>query len=92
MFIESRIFFDEILLVLGHVFEGVNRIGCAGRNTGATVDAALGVHKHLSCRFEPGLILLGMNAVGGADLYAEGILDTGISDYIGHDESISRMK
>jgi hypothetical protein len=33
-----------------------------------------------------------MDAVGGADLDAEGVLNAGISNYVGHNESISRMK
>jgi hypothetical protein len=31
-----------------------------------------------------------MDAIGRADLDAERVLDAGISNYIGHDESISR--
>jgi hypothetical protein len=92
MFVEGGVLFDELLLFLGHIVEGVNRIGCADRNAGATVDAAFGFHIHLSRGFELRLVLLGMDAIGGADLDAEGVLDAGISDYIGHDESISRMK
>jgi len=33
-----------------------------------------------------------MDAIGQAGLDAKGILDAGISDYIGHDESISKRK
>jgi len=86
MLIEGFILLDEVLFVVGHIVDRVNRIGCADGNAGATVDAALGIDVHLSRGFEPGLVLLGMNAVGGADLDAEGVFDTGISDYIGHDE------
>ena len=39
-----------------------------------------------------GLVQLGMDAVGGADVDAEGVLDAVISNYVGHDESISRVK
>jgi hypothetical protein len=86
----GRVFLDEVLFVLGDIVDGVNRIGGAGGNAGATVDAALGIDVHLSRSFELGLVLLGVNAIYGAGLDAEGILDAGISDYIGHDESISR--
>jgi hypothetical protein len=92
MLVKSRVLLDEVLLVVRQVVEGMNRIGCTGRNASAAVDAAFRIHIHLSCSFELGLILLGMNAVGGADFDAEGVLDAGISDYIGHDKSISRMK
>src|SRR6202035_5348 len=43
-------------------------------------------------RLETGFVLLGMDAIGRADLDAKGILDARISDYIGHDESISKRK
>src|SRR6266567_1403916 len=74
MLIEGRILLDEVLFVVGHIVESVNRIGCADGNTGATVDASLGIDVHLSRGFEPGLVLLGMDAVGGADFDAEGVL------------------
>jgi hypothetical protein len=92
MLVEGRVLLDEIFLLLRHIVEGMNRIGRADRDTGAAVDAAFGVHIHLSGGFETRLVLLGMDAIGRANLDAEGVLDAGISDYIGHDESISRMK
>jgi len=76
---------DKFLLLFRHVFHGMNRVGGAGGNASATVDASLGIHIDLSGGFEPGLVLLGMNAIGGANLNAEGILDAGISNYIRHD-------
>jgi len=90
--VECGVLLGEFLLVLGHIFEGVNRIGGAGRDAGATVDAAFGIDVHLSGGFELGLVLFRVNAVGGANLDAEGVLDAGISDYISHSESISGMK
>ena len=36
-----------------------------------------------------GLIALGMDAIGRANLNAQGVFDAGISNYIGHDESVS---
>jgi hypothetical protein len=92
VFVEGSVVLDEILLILGHIFQSVNRIGSAGRNASAAVDAALGIDVPLGCGFESRLVLLGMDAIGGADLDAEGVLDAGISNYIGHDESVSRMK
>jgi len=92
MLVEGGVLVDKVLLVLGYIVNGVNRIGGAHWNTGAAVDAALGIHIHLGSGFETGLILLGMDAVGRAYFDAEGVLDAGISNYISHDESISRMK
>ena len=51
-----------------------------------------GSTQHLSRSFELGLVLLGMDAVGGADLEAQRIFHAVIGNYVGHDESISRMK
>src|ERR1700731_3281888 len=82
---KGSIFLNEIFLVLRHIVDGMNRVGGASRNTGATVDTTLGIHIHLSGGFETGFVLLGMDAIGGADLDAKGILDAGSSDYIGHD-------
>src|SRR5450755_327343 len=92
MLAKGSIFLNEIFLVLRHIVDGMDRVGGASRNTGATVDTTLGIHLHLSGGFETGFVLLGLDAIGGADLDAKGILDAGISDYIGHDESISKRK
>ncbi len=86
----SSVGFDELLLVVGNVVGGKNRIRGAGRNAGAAVNALCRIDKKLLCFFKPGLILLGMDAVGGADVDAEGILDAGIGNYIGHDESLRK--
>ena len=83
---ERCVLLDEVLFVLRDVVQGVNRVGGADRNTGTAVDAAIRVHKHLGRRLEGGLVLLGMDAIGGADIDAEGVFDTGISNYVGHDE------
>jgi hypothetical protein len=49
-------------------------------DTGATVDTTLGIHIHLTGGFETGFVLLGLDAIGGADLDAKGILGAVISD------------
>jgi len=90
--VEGRVPVDEFLLVFGDVFEGVNGIGSAGRNAGAAVDAAFGIDVHLGGGFEFGLVQLGMDTVGGANIDAERILDAVIGYYVGHDESISNLK
>jgi hypothetical protein len=84
--VESGVLFHEFLLVLGHVFQSVDRVGSAGWNTSAAVDTSLGIDIHLSRGCEAFLLLLRMDAIGGADLDAQGIFDAGISNYIGHDE------
>jgi hypothetical protein len=88
----SRIFLDEFLLFFRHIFEGMNRIGPAGGNAGAAVEASLGIHIHLSGGFEPRLVLLRMDTVGGAHLDAKRVFDAVVSNYLGHGESVSRMK
>lgn len=91
LLLEMRsVLLDEFLLVLRQVIERVDRIGCAHRHAGTTIDATLGIDIHLGRGLEIGLVLLGMNAVGRANLDAERIFDAIISNYIGHDESISK--
>ena len=80
---------DEFLLVFGHIFERMDRVGGANRNTGAAIDAAIGIYVHLGRGFELRLVLLRMNAVRGAHVDAEGVFNAGIGNYIGHDESVS---
>lgn len=89
MLVEGGVFLDEILLLFGNIFERMNRVGGAGWDTSAAVNAAFGIYIHLSGGFEAGLVGLGVNAIGGADLDTERIFDAGISDYISHDESFS---
>ena len=84
----SCVAFDELFLGLGNVFEGENRIRSAGRDAGAAVDTLHGIDKELSGRFETGLVLLGMDAVDRANIDAEGVLDAGIGDYIGHGKGL----
>jgi len=86
---EGGVLLDEILLLFGHIFERVNRVGGADWDTGAAVNAAFGIHVHLSGGFEARLVGLGMNAIGRTDVDAERIFDAGVSNYIGHDEWFS---
>src|SRR3954451_13032861 len=86
---EIRVLFDELLLIFRNIFERVDRVGSASRNACATVDASLGIYIHLTRGFEAGLIRLGMDAIGRANLNAEGVFNAGISYYVGHDESVS---
>jgi hypothetical protein len=86
---EGGVLVDEILLLFGHIFERVNRVGGTDWDTGAAVNAAFRIHVHLSGGFEGRLVGLGVDAIGGADVDAERIFDAGISDYISHDEWFS---
>jgi hypothetical protein len=92
LLIEGSVLLDKVLLLFGYVLNGVNRVGGASGNAGAAVDAALRIDIHLSRGFELRFVLLGMDAIGGADLDAERIFNAGISNYIGHDESISTVE
>ena len=64
----------------------MDRVGGASGNACATINAALGIDIHLGRGLEGGLVLLGMNAIGRANLNTEGVFDAGISNYVGHDE------
>jgi hypothetical protein len=90
--VKGGVLLDEFLLIFRHVFQRVNRVRSASRNASAAVDAALRVDIHLRGSFEPGFVLLGVNAVGGADFDAKRVFDASISDYISHDERISTME
>src|SRR3954453_16556675 len=87
--VASRVLLDRFFLIFGNVLKIVNRGRGAGGHTGATVDAAVGIHIHLSGGFALGLVCLRVDAVGRTDLDTERVLDAGISNYIGHDKSIS---
>jgi hypothetical protein len=50
-----------------------------------------GLHTSES-HFKTRLVLLGMDAIGRADVDAEGVPDASIADYIRHGESVSYMK
>lgn len=88
----GRIGFDKLLFVLRDIVDGKDRIRGAGGNTRAAVDALRWVNKKLFRFLETGLILLGVNAVGGTNIDTEGILDAGVGNYIGHDESLQKSK
>ena len=87
--IEGRVLSNEILFVFRQVFKSVDRVGGAGGHACATIDTAFRVDVHLGRRLESWLIRLGMNAIRWANLNTERIFDTGIGNYISHDESIS---
>ncbi len=87
--VEGCVFLDEVLLVFGHIFKRVNRVGRAGWDASTAIDAALRIDVHLGRGFESGLVRLGMDAIGWANLNTEGIFDAVISNHISHDESVS---
>jgi hypothetical protein len=89
---ERSVLLDELLFLFWDIFQGMNRVGGTSGNASTAIDAALGIYVHLSRGFELGLVLLGVDAVGRANLDTERVFDAGISNHIGHDESISTMK
>jgi hypothetical protein len=75
MLVKGGISLNEIFLVLGNIVDGMNRVGGASRNTGATVDTTLGIHIHLSGRFETGFVLLGWTqSVGQTSTQRESLM------------------
>jgi hypothetical protein len=77
---ESGVCLDEQLFVFREVVGCENRIGGACRNAGATVDALGWVDKQLSCFFETGLILFGMDAIGWANsTHSESLIQESVS-------------
>jgi len=85
----GRVLLNKLFLVVWDVFECMNRVGGAGRDAGTAVDAAPRIDVHLGRGLEAGLVLLGMDAIGWANFNTEGVFDTGISNYISHDGSVS---
>jgi hypothetical protein len=92
MLVEGLVLLDEFLLVVRYIIKRMDRVGRTDRYAGAAVNAALGIDIHLSRGFEARLVLLGMNAIGGANVDTKRILNARISNYISHDEWISAME
>lgn len=91
LLLEMRsVLLDELLFVLREIFERMDRIGGACRHAGATINTTLRINIHLRYRLEIRLVLLRMDTVGRANFDAKGIFDAIISNYVGHDESVSR--
>jgi hypothetical protein len=66
---------DEFFLIFRYILKRMNRVRCAGWHTGTTVNAAFGINLHLGRSLKAGLVLLGMDAIGWADLNTEGIFN-----------------
>jgi hypothetical protein len=64
----------------------MDRVRSAYRHAGAAIDALRRIDKELRRSFKRRLILLGMNAVGGADVDAKRVLDAGIRNYVSLDK------
>jgi len=80
MLVKGSIFLNEIFLVLGHTVDGMNRVGGASRNTGATVDTTLGIDIHLSGGFETGFVLLGWTqSVGQTSTQRESLMQESVT-------------
>lgn len=67
---KGRVLVDERFLLVRQIVNRLDRSGGADRNAGAAVDAAVGINIHLGRRLKTGFILLGMDAVRGADIDA----------------------
>ncbi len=80
----SRVDFREPAKLRRKLVQRENRIGRANRNAGAAIDAVVRVHVELRNIREIGLILLRMDAVHRAGLYAELVLRAGVRNYICH--------
>jgi hypothetical protein len=74
-----------------NVIDGKHCIRGANRDACAAIDALDGIDKELARGFEAGFVLLGMNAICGAHVDAEGIFDAGIGDYISHGEGLLKV-
>jgi len=53
----------------------MDRVGGASRDAGTAVNATFRINVHLGGSLKGRLVLLGMDAVGGADLNTEGVFD-----------------
>src|SRR5215470_10921069 len=82
--IESGVLFREVFQVLGEFINRVDRIRGASRDTGAAADAAVGIDEELCGRFEGRLVFFGMDAIGGAGVDTEYVLDAGIGNHVSH--------
>jgi len=66
---------DEFFLIFRYILKRMNRVGGASWHTGTTVNAAFRIDVHLGRGLEAGLVLLGMDAIGWADLDTERIFN-----------------
>jgi hypothetical protein len=78
------VFFQELLLIFRQLLGHKDRVRCASGDTCSAIDATFGIDVKLGGRLELGLILLGVDAVGGTDLDAKLVFDARIGDYIRH--------
>jgi hypothetical protein len=65
------ILLDGRFFVFWHIVNWGDSVGGAGRNAGAAIDAFLRIDKELSGFLEARVILLGMDAISGADIDAQ---------------------
>jgi hypothetical protein len=86
--IVGSVLLDEYLLLFCKLVQGMDGIRGANGHARAAINAAFRIHIHLRRLLKTCLVLLGMNAIGRADIGTECVLDTGISDYIGHDSAL----
>jgi hypothetical protein len=75
---------NELALVRRDLVEREERVRGANRETSAAVDAAGGIDVHLRGVVVSGLIAARVDAIDGAGLNAELVLDAVVGDYVGH--------
>src|ERR1700724_3755417 len=85
-FIPIGVSCGESVPLLGEIFECKNRRHRANRNTGATVDAFIGIDEELLFPIEIRLVFPRMDAVYRTDVHAGCILgsDAGLGNYVSH--------
>src|SRR5690348_18496349 len=82
--VESRVLRDEFLLPFGQIIGRLDGIGGAYRHAGAAINATLRMHIELGGSFKLGLVLLGVNAVGGTHVHAKLIFNAAAGNYVSH--------
>ena len=81
---ELRVELQRVVVLLGHLEVGEDRVDRAGLDAGVAVDADLGIDVELLRGLEVGRPRLRMDAVDGADLDAGVVLDAAAGDDVGH--------
>ena len=80
----SGVDFREPRQVWRQFVQNENRIGGANRDARAAIDAIVGAHVQLWSRLKRGFILLGVDAIDRAGLYAQFVFGASIGNYVCH--------
>jgi hypothetical protein len=85
LLIESGVALDEPLLLLAQIVHRMDRVGSGDWHARPTIDATVGINIELRRRLERCFIFLGMDAICGASIDTNHILNAGSGNYEGHD-------